>query len=83
MRGKTMKNSVKAYVDGWEKEKRRQEVKKQLAKTLGTRTDKIKVLSVITDDNGANLVKFLWMRNCDTYLAVISPLGNIQLYREV
>ena len=74
---------VEQYVNGWAEEQRKRELQKKIAKTLSTRTDKINVLSVITDKDGASLVKFTWYRNCDTYLVVVSALGAMQLYREV
>ena len=78
-----MANVIKAYVDGWEKEKAKLEIKKKIVKKLGTRSDMVNVLSVVTDESGASLVKFTWARNCDTYLACISALGSMQLYRQV
>ena len=78
-----MENTIKNYMDGLEQERHRKELQNQIAKTLGTRTNRINVTSVITDDNGASLVKFTWIRNCDTYLAVVARQGKIQIYREI
>lgn len=74
---------VQAYADGWKKEQEKTEIKKKIAKTLCTRSDKINLTSVVTDEDGASIVKFTWVRNCDTYLALISSLGNMQIYRQV
>ena len=76
-------NRVKAYVDGWAQEQEKREIKKKIVKKLGTRSDMVNVLSVVTDASGASLVKFTWARNCDEYLACISALGSMELYRQV
>ena len=71
------------YAEGWQKEQEKTEWKKKIAKNLGTRTDKINVTSVVTDNGGASVVKFTWARNCDTYISIVSALGAMQLYRQV
>ena len=71
------------YMDSIKKEAHKKELQRQIAKTLGTRINRINVTNVITDDNGASLVKFTWIRNCDTYLAVVAGQGKIQIYREI
>lgn len=78
-----MDNRVKAFVDGWAQEQEKREIKKKIVKKLGTRSDMVNVLSVVTDESGASLVKFTWARNCDEYLACISALGSMKLYRQV
>ncbi len=78
-----MANAIKAYAEGWAKEQEKLEIKKKIAKTLCTRSDKINLTSVVTDEDGASIVKFTWARNCDTYLACISSLGGMQIYRQV
>ncbi len=74
---------VQAYAEGWAKEQEKLEIKKKIAKTLCTRSDKINLTSIVTEEDGASIVKFTWARNCDTYLALISSLGNMQIYRQV
>ena len=78
-----MANNKMDYAEGWAKEQEKTEWKKKIAKNLGTRTDKINVLSVVTDNGGASVVKFSWLRNGDAYIAIVSALGAMQLYRQV
>ena len=75
--------TVQAYADGWAKEQEKTEIKKKIAKTWCTRSDKINLTSIVTDEDGASIVKFTFARNCDTYLALISSLGSMQIYRQV
>ena len=78
-----MKNNTNDYKTGWDKRQEERELQKKISKILFTRASYINITSIITDDNGASLVKFTWIRNCNAYLAVVSELGSIQLYREV
>ena len=78
-----MDNRVKAFVDGWAQEQEKREITTKIVKKLGTRSDMVNVLSVVTDESGASLVKFTFARNCDEYLACISALGSMELYRQV
>lgn len=78
-----MKNNTNDYKTGWDKRQEERKLQKKISKILFTRASYINITSIITDDNGASLVKFTWIRNCNDYLAVVSELGSIQLYREV
>lgn len=58
------------------------EDKAKICKTLGTRMDCITVLTTVTDGE-TKIVKFTWMRNCDTYIAILQADKIPQIYRAI